>query len=175
MGQNFGSGRDDVGLVEGLMACGTSVLVLIFVMLAWRGMRQSLVWGHLHPLRTSASDTVIFAVRQSKMLTLSPSQMETYPALSNLPPLRRDWLVKAGTMSTVRAGSRTLCFSLATVVAGVGWPSAMANIFDDFCPVGMKGLPIIPAWEMQEVSHAADGMELLKTLTLVCASVSVAS
>ena len=61
-------------------------------------------------------------------------------------------------MSTVSAGSQTLCSSLVTVVAGVGWTSARANIFDDF-PVGMKGSPIIPAWEVQAVSHATDGME----------------
>ena len=48
-------------------------------------------------------------------------------ALANFPPLRRNWLSKAGTMSNVRAGSRTLCSSLAIVVAGVGWPSARTD------------------------------------------------
>ena len=35
-------------------------------------------------------------------------------------------------MSTVRAGSRTLCSSLATVVTTVGWQSARANILTNF-------------------------------------------
>ena len=111
----------------------------------WSGTHQSFVLGHLHPLRTAASDTSILAVRPSKMLTSLPSQMETHPASANFPPLRRDWLASAGTMSTVRAGSRTLCSSLAMVVAGEGWPLVRANMFVDFCPVGMKGLPIMLA------------------------------
>ena len=71
--------------------------------------------------------------------------METYPDLENLLSLRRDWLSKADIMSTLRAGSRTLCSGLEIVVAGVGWQSARANFFDRFFPVGMKGLPIMPA------------------------------
>ena len=62
-----------------------------------------------------------------------------------------------------------------TVLDGVRWPSARANIFDDFFPVGMNGLPIMPAWEVQAVSRAVDGMEPLRTPILICASVSVAS
>ena len=114
----------------------TSVSVLRFVMLAWRGIHQSLVWRNLHPLRTSDLDTVIFAVRPSKMLTSSLSQMETYPVSANLPPLRRDWLANEGTMSTVHTGSQTFCYRLVKVVAGVGWPSARVNIFDDFTTSG---------------------------------------
>ena len=76
-------------------------------------------------------------------------------------------------MLTVRAGSQMLCSSLAIVVAGVGWPLARANVFDYFCPIGMKGTPIMPAWEVQAVSHAAYKMEPLRTPTLVCTSVSV--
>ena len=144
-------------------------------MLTCRGMLHSLVWGHIQPLRTDASNTVMSAVWPSKILTSLTSQMETYPALANFPPLRRDWLAKAGTMLTVRAGSRALCSRLATVVVGVRWPLARTNIFDDFCPIGMKGLPIISVWEVQAVSHAADGMEPLSTPTLVCASVSMAA
>ena len=83
-------------------------------------------------------------------------------------------MAKAGTISTVRAGSWTLCSSLETVMAGEGWPSTRANIFDDFCPVGLNNSPIIPAWEVQALSHATDRMEPLRTPTLVCASVSVA-
>ena len=41
-------------------------------------------------------------------------------------------------MSTVRAGSQTLCSSLATVVSGAGGPSARANIFDVVFPVRMN-------------------------------------
>ena len=115
----------------------------------------------------------MFAVCPSKMLTLSLSQIEMYLALANSTPLKRDWLAKVGTMLTVCAGSWTVCSSLATVVAGAGWPSARANIFDDFCPVQMKGLPIMLAWEVQAVSHAVDGIEMLRTPNLVCASVSV--
>ena len=100
--------------------------------------------------------------------------MDTYPALANLPPLNRDWLAKAGTMSNVRAGSGTLCSSLAIAVAGVGWKSKRVNIFDEFCPVSMNGSPIMPLWEVQAVSHAAEGVEPLRTPTLVCSSVSVA-
>ena len=77
-------------------------------------------------------------------------------------------------MSTVRAGSHTVCSRLATVVAGVGWLSSRENIFDNFCPVGMKGSPVMPAWGVQAVSHHADRMEPLNNTTLVCASVSVA-
>ena len=77
-------------------------------------------------------------------------------------------------MTTVRAVSRTLCSILVKVVAGVGWPLARADVFDNFCPVGMKGSPIMPVWEVQAVSHAAYGMDPLMTPTLVCASVSVA-
>ena len=95
------------------------------------------------------------------------------PFFGEFPPLRRYWLAKAGTMLTVFAGSRTLCSSLAIVVAGVGWLLARENIFDDLCPVGMKGSPIMPAWEVQAVSHAADGMDPSRTPTLVCSSVSV--
>ena len=61
-----------------------------------------------------------------------------------------------------------------TVLDGVRWPSARANIFDDFFPVEMKGLLIMTAWEVHAVSHDADEMELLRTPTMVCASVSVA-
>ena len=169
---------EDVGGVKGLMTRGAieeSVSVLRLVMLAWSGTRQSLALGHLHLLRTAASDTLIFAVRPSKMLTSLPSQMETYPASANFPPLRRDWLASAGIMLTVWAGSRTLCSSLAMVVAGVGWPLASANILVNFCPVEMKGSPIMPPWEVQAASHAADGMEPLSIPILVCALVSLVS
>ena len=38
----------------------------------------------------------------------------------------------------------------------------------------MKGSPIMGVWEVQGVSHAADGMALLMTQKLVFTSVSVA-
>ena len=85
------------------------------------------------------------------------------PASANWPPLRRDWCASAGTIWTVRAASRRLCLRRATVVAGVGWPSARAKTLLDWSAVGMKGPRNFPAFEVHAVSHAAEGMDPLRT------------
>ena len=48
-----------------------------------------------------------------------------YPASESFPPLRKDWSVRAGIISTVHVGSRTGWWSFPTVKAGVRWQSAM--------------------------------------------------
>ena len=117
------------------------------------------VRGHRHPLRTASSDTGILMVRPSYMLTSSSSQINTYPALANLSPLSRDWSAIPGTMSTVRAGSRTGWCSFETLDPGVLFPVATVNIFVYGWSVGMNGSPSSPAWEVHAVSYAAEGME----------------
>ena len=93
--------------------------------------------------------------------------MEIYPASENWPPLRRDWCASAGTMWKVRAASRRLYLRRATVVAGVGWPSARAKTLVDWSDVGMKGPPNFPAFEVHAVSHAAEGMYPLRSPCLI--------
>ena len=47
----------------------------------------------------------------------------------------RDWLARAGTMSTVRAGYRTGWWGFDIVDPGVRWPSAMVKTVVDGWPV----------------------------------------
>ena len=76
--------------------------------------------GHLHPLSTASSETVIFTVRASYRFNSLSSHTDTYPACANFPPLRRELLVRDGTVSTVRDGLRTLRWSLATLDPCIG-------------------------------------------------------
>ena len=78
-----------------------------FVTWVWIGVRHTFVLGHIHPFSTASLDRVILTYCPSYKFTSLPSQMETYPASANLPPLRRELYARAGTMSTVRAVSRT--------------------------------------------------------------------
>ena len=89
--------------------------------------------------------------------------MDTYPASENLPPLRRELSARAWTILTVRDGSRTLWYSLATFEPAAGCPSDSANIFLEGSSVCMNGSPIIPAFDVHAVSHAAEGMVPLST------------
>ena len=71
-------------------------------------------------------------------------------------------------MLTVRAGSQTAWCSLATVVAGIARPSARANTLVERWLVRMKESLGLPAWEVHTVSHAAEGMEPLRTPCFNC-------
>ena len=101
------------------------------VTLAYNGIRHILVWRQNQPFSTASSDTTMLAVQMSYNLTLSPSQTEIYPASANLAPLRSDWPARAGTMSTVHAGSRTGLCNLAMLDPGVWRPSATENTLVD--------------------------------------------
>ena len=90
------------------------------------------------------------------MFTSFPSHTDTYLAYENLTLLRRDWLANAGTILTVRAGSQTMCSSLALLVAEVGCPTVSAKKLVDLCFVWMKGSPRIPVWDVNAVSQAAE-------------------
>ena len=98
--------------------------VCSFLTVCFRGIRHMRVRGHRHPFRTASSDTVILTVRPSYMLTSALLQIDTYPALENFSPLIRDWSARPGTMSTVRAGSRTGWCSFANLDPGVLCPVA---------------------------------------------------
>ena len=135
-------------------------------------MRHSLVWGHLHPFRTTYSDTVILTGCLSYKFTSFPSQMDTYPSSAKFTPLRRELSAREVTMSNVRAGSRTLWYSLATFDPAAGCPSASANIFLEGSSVCMNGSPIIPAFYVHEVSHASECMVPLNTHPFRCSSMS---
>ena len=75
-------------------------------------------------------------------------------------------------MSTVRAGLSRLWYSLATFEPADGCPSASANICLEGSFVCMNGPPIIPAFDVYEVSHYAEGMVPLSTPSFRCSSVS---
>ena len=141
-------------------------------MWVWRGMSHTLVLGHLHPFGTASSDTVILTECLSYKFTLLPSQMETYPASANLPPLMRELSARAGTMSTVCAGLRMVWYSLATFDPAAGCPSASANIFLEGSSVCMNRSPILPTFDVHAVSHDAEGMVPLSTPSFRCSSVS---
>ena len=126
-------------------------------------MLHSFVSGHLRSLSTASSDTVILSDCPSCMFTSFPSQMDRYPAPEKFPLLRRELSARAGTMSNMRAGSRTLWYSLATFEPAAGCPSASANIVLEGSSVCMNGSPIIPAFDVHAVSHAAEGMVPLST------------
>ena len=68
----------------------------------------------------------------------------------------------------VCAGSRTAWYSLATVVAEVACLSARANTLVESWLVGMKGSSGLPAWEVHDVSQAAEGMEPSSTHCFNC-------
>ena len=143
-----------------------------FVMWFWRGIRHILVWGHLHPFSTASSDTIILTDCSSYKFTSFPSQMDTYPASENLPPLRRELSARAWTILTVRDGSRTLWYSLATFELAPGCPSASEKIFLEGSPVCINGSPILPAFDVHTVSHAAEGMVPLINPSFSCYSMS---
>ena len=144
-----------------------------FVMWVWRGRCHRLVLGHIRPFSTTSSDIVILADCPSYKFTLLSSQMNTYPASENFPPLSREFYARAGTMSTVRAGSRTFWYSLATFEPTAGCPSASANIVLEGSYVCMNGSPILPAFDVHAFSHAAGVMVPLSTPSFNCSSVSV--
>ena len=89
------------------------------------------------------------------MLTVFPSHIDTYPTSENLPPLSRDWFSNYGPILTVRAGSCTMCYSLAMLVTGVGCSFASTKILMDLCSVWMNGFPTITAWDVHAISYAA--------------------
>ena len=93
------------------------------------------------------------------MLTLYPSHTETYPAYENLFLLRKDWFANAETILTVRASSLTLCYSLATLVAGAGCPSTSTKIFVDICSIWKNRSLTIPTRDVHAISHYADGID----------------
>ena len=136
-------------------------------------MLHSPVVGHLHPLSTTSSDTIIFTVRPSYKLTSLPSHMDMYPASENLAPLRRELSSRAGTTLNMRDGLRTLWWSLATFDPAVGCPSASVNIFFDGSSIWMNGSTIFPALDVHAVSQAADGVVPYSTPFFRCSSVSV--
>ena len=86
------------------------------------------------------------------MLTSESSQVETYPASTNLFPLSRDWSDRAGKMSTVCTVYRTGWWSFSIVDPGVRWPSATVKILVDGWPVCMKVSPTMLTLEMHTVS-----------------------
>ena len=90
-----------------------------------------LVWGKNQPLSTASSVTMMHAVQLSKRLTLSPTQTEMYPASANFAPLRSDLPARAGTISTVCAGSRTGWCNLEMFDPGVCQPSETENTLVD--------------------------------------------
>ena len=73
----------------------------------------------------------------------------------------------------VRAGSRTLCYSLAMLVAGLGCPSASSKILLDLYYVCMNGTSIIPEWDVHTIYYADDGIDPSSTPFLTCCSVII--
>ena len=138
---------------------------------ALRGILHNFVCGHCHPLINVSSDTIVFAVCPSYILTSSPSHTDTYPASENFLPLRRDWLANYSTTFTMHSGSRPLCSILAMFVAGLGCPSSSAKILLDLCSVLVKGSPTIPAWDVNSVSHSGEGIDPSSTPFWICCSV----
>ena len=92
------------------------------------------------------------------MLTSVSLQIDKYTASANLFLLRRNWLARVGTMSTVRAGSCTGWWSFSIVDLGVRWLSATVKTLVNGWPVWMKVSPIMPVLEVHMVSYAAEEM-----------------
>ena len=73
---------------------------------------------------------------------------------------------------TTTVASRRLCLRRATVVTGVGWPSARSKTLLDWSAVGMNGPLTFPEFEVHAVSHAAEGMDPLRNPCLIRCSCS---
>ena len=99
---------------------------------------------------------------------------DTYPAYTNLPPLKREWLANDGTILTVQAVPRTLCSSLDMLVSGVGCPSASAKILVELCSVWIKGSHSMPDWDLHAVYQSSEGIDSSSTPCLTCCYVSLA-
>ena len=108
-----------------------SMCLLRSVTLACNGILHISVWGQNQPLSTASLKTMMRAVRLSYRLTSSPSHAEMYPASEIFAPLRSDWPARAGTMSTVRAGSRTRWYNFVMFDLGVWRPSLIENTLVD--------------------------------------------
>ena len=109
-----------------LLLCGCVCLLskrvsvfLIVILHLTRGMRHRFALGYLQPFSTASSEMPIFTVCLSYKLTSLSSHTATYPACANFPPLNSELLVRDGTIYTVRAGSRTSWWSLATLDPGM--------------------------------------------------------
>ena len=100
---------------------------------------QSVDFGHLHTFNTASSYTIIFIVLLSLILTYLPTQIVMQHALASLLVLRSEESNRSGTMSTVRAGSHSLCSNLQTSEVWAVPPLAMWKILLEFMPVGMQG------------------------------------
>ena len=69
-----------------------------------------------------------------------------------------------GTICTLRAGSRSLWWSLLIVVALAWSPNAPPKVDFDFTPVGIDGSSGVNALAVAPVSLTADGMLPSRTL-----------